>query len=129
MSIALCGLLVAEILFKLDIIQTNFALIFFTSIFFALILNLISNYTTTLMTGGKIIEHLNHFGYTLLPLTLFGYISLKLIEVFGDVKGSLMLFKIYKFNFDFTNVTQILLVGIGLFNNRISYLQSYPEQN
>ncbi len=115
MSIILSGLLVAEIFSKLDIGQVHFLYIFSIPIFFALSLNFISNYFTAFMSKNTTIEHLKHFGYTLLPLTLFGHIALKFMEVFENMKGSLSLFGIYKLNYNLTNIIQLLLVIIGLF--------------
>ncbi len=114
-SIILSGLLVAEILSKTGIIRENFPLIFTASIFFALILNLTFNYFTTLILKETVIEHLKRFGYTLIPLILFGFISLYSIDIFGEVNGSLMLFNIYKLNLNFTKTFQLLTVLTGLF--------------
>jgi hypothetical protein len=115
MSIILSGLLVAEIFCKQDIGQVHFLYIFTIPIFFALSLNFISNYFTAFMSKNTTIEHLKRFGYTLLPLTLFGHIALKFMEVFENMKGSLDLFGIYKLNYNLTNIIQLLLVIIGLF--------------
>jgi len=51
---------------------------------------------------------------SLLPLTLFGFISLKAIDVFGNTEGSLMIFNIYMLNFNFTTAFQLLMVLTGL---------------
>ncbi len=114
-SIVLCGLLIAEIFSKLNIGQVHFLYIFSIPIFFALSLNFISNYFTASITKSTVVEHLKHFGYTLLPLALFGHIALKFMEVFENMKGSLNLFGIYKLNYNLTNIMQLLLVIIGLF--------------
>ncbi len=114
-SIALCGLLIAEIFSKLDIGQVHFLYIFTISILFALSLNFINNYFTSCMSKDTTIGHLKHFGYTLLPLTLFGYIALKFMEVFENMNGSFNLFGIYKLNYNLTTIIQLLLVVIGLF--------------
>jgi hypothetical protein len=115
LSIILCGLLIAEILSKLNISHVGFSPVFFVSIFFVLIISLISNYLTAFVSRNSVIEHFKHFGYTLLPLALCGHIALKLMEVFGDAKGSLTLFGIYEFNISFTNIIQSLMVVMGLF--------------
>ena len=115
LSIILCGLLIAEILSKLNISHVGFSPVFFVSIFFVLIISLISNCLTAFVSRNSVIEHFKHFGYTLLPLALCGHIALKLMEVFGDAKGSLTLFSIYEFHISFTNIIQSLMVVMGLF--------------
>ncbi len=114
-SIVLSGLLIAKILSKTDIIQANYPFIFSASIVFALTLNLTINYFTALILKETVIGHLKQFGYTLIPLILFGFISLYSIEIFGDVKGSLMVFNIYKLNLNFTTIFQLLTILTGLF--------------
>ncbi|MFQ5713704.1 MAG: sigma 54-interacting transcriptional regulator [Candidatus Scalinduaceae bacterium] len=114
-SIALCGLLIAEIPAKLGISPVGFPFMFAISIFFALSLNFISNYFTASISKNTTIEHLQHFGYTLLPLALCGYIALKFVEVFGDASGSLMLFNIFEINLNFTKIIQLIMVVTGLF--------------
>jgi len=113
-SIILSGLLLAEILFQSVVGKAGFPLIFSASICFAMILNLSSNFLTALTSKETIIEHVKHFGYTLLPLTLFGFISLKAIDVFGNAEGSLMIFNIYKLNFNFTTAFQLIIILTGL---------------
>jgi hypothetical protein len=115
MSIALCGLLIAEIPSKMGIYNASFPFMFSISIFFVLSLNLLSNYITAVMTRNRVIEYLKHFGYTLLPLVLFSYIALKLTGVFGNAKGYLMILNIYKFNYNSTSIVQSILVITGLF--------------
>jgi len=113
-SIILSGLLLAEIFSQSSLRQVSFPLIFAASICFALILNLSSNFSTALTSKETTIVHLKRFGYTLLPLTLFGFMAHKAIDVFGNVEGSLMIFNIYKLNFNFTTVFQLLMVLTGL---------------
>ena len=113
-SIILSGLLLAEILFQSGVSQASFPLVFSASIFFALTLSLTSNYLTALIAKETVIEHIKHFGYTLLPLTLFGFIAHKTVDVFGNAEGSLMIFNIYKLNFNFTTAFQLLMVLTGL---------------
>ena len=95
-SIILSGLLLAEILFQSGVSKVGFPFIFSASICFALTLSLTSNYLTALISKETVIEHIKHFGYTLLPLTLFGFIAHKTVDVFGNAEGSLMIFNIYK---------------------------------
>ena len=114
-SIILSGLLVAKLLSKTDIIQANYPFIFSASIVFALTLDLTINYFTALILKETVIRHLKQFGYTLIPLILFGFISLYSIEIFGNVKGSLMVFNIYKLDLNFTTTFQLLTVLTGLF--------------
>lgn len=114
MTILLSGLLVAEIFSKLDISSVNFLYIVFLSLFFAFSLNLISNYLAASMSKETAIEHLKHFGYTLLPLTLFGHIALKFMEVFDDIHGTIRLFGIYTIHYNLLSVIQLCLVAIGL---------------
>jgi hypothetical protein len=113
-SIILSGLLLAEILFQSGVSKVGFPFIFSASIFFALTLSLTSNYLTALISKETVIEHIKHFGYTLLPLTLFGFIAHKTVDVFGNAEGSLMIFNIYKLNFNFTTAFQLLMVLTGL---------------
>ena len=113
-SIILSGLLAAVIFSRLGAGQAGFPFIFSASICFALTLSFTINYLTALISKETIIEHIKHFGYTLLPLTLFGFISLKAIDVFGNAEGSLMIFNIYKLNFNFTTAFQLLMVLTGL---------------
>ncbi|MGR3301735.1 MAG: sigma 54-interacting transcriptional regulator [Candidatus Scalindua sp.] len=113
-SIILSGLLLAEILFQSSVSQASFPLVFSASICFALILNLLSNFSTALTSKETIIEHIKHFGYTLLPLTLFGFMANRAIDVFGNVEGSLMIFNIYKLNVNFTTAFQLLIIFTGL---------------
>ncbi|KHE91983.1 MAG: hypothetical protein SCABRO_02295, partial [Candidatus Scalindua brodae] len=113
-SIILSGLLVAEIISKTDIIHANYIFIFSASIFFALTLSFTINYFTALILKETVTEHLKRFGYTLIPLILFGFISLYSIDVFGNVKGSLMIFNAYKLNLNFTMTFQLLTVLTGL---------------
>jgi transcriptional regulator with PAS, ATPase and Fis domain/polyferredoxin len=116
LSIMLSGLLAAGILSSTQSInQVNFPLIFAASIFVALTLNLASNYFTALVTKEKAIEHFKHFGYTYIPLILFGFISLNAIDLFGNAEGFFILLNIYKVNFNFTTVFQFLSVLTGLF--------------
>ena len=114
-SIILSGLLVAKILSSIDIIQGNYPFIFSASILFALTLNITINYFTALILKETVIEHLKLFGYTLIPLILFGFISLYSIDVFGNVNGSLMIFNSYELNLNFTRAFQLLTVLTGLF--------------
>jgi hypothetical protein len=114
-SVILSGLLLAEIISQSGVSQASFPLVFSASICFALILNLATNFFTALTSKETAIAHLKHFGYTLLPLTLFGFTAFKAVEVFGNVEGSLMLFNIYKLNFNFTIAFQLLMVLTGLF--------------
>ena len=67
------------------------------------------------MSNATAIEHLKYSGYTLLPLTLFGHIALKFIEVFDDMKGTVNVLGIYKLNYNLISIIQLLLVAIGLF--------------
>ena len=127
LSIILSGFLAAVLISKSNISQVNFPLIFAASICFALIMNLASNYFTSLISKETVIEALKHFGYTHLPLILFGFLSLKAIDVFGNVEGSLMLFNIYKLSFNFTTAFQLLMVLTGLFITE--YLVSRIIQN
>ncbi len=114
MSILLSGMLLAEIFYKGGNSHIHFHYIVFLFLPFALILNLISNYFTASMSEETTIEHLKHFGYTLLPLTLFGYISLKIMEIFEDMNGTVELLGIYKLNYNLISIIQFFLVGIGL---------------
>lgn len=114
-SIILGGLLFAEIFCKLEISQVSIPFIFIASILFILSLGLISNYCTSYISTSKISETLRYYGYTVLPITLFGYIAFKLTEVFGETRGVLSLLKIYNFDFNFTYFLQTLLVITGLF--------------
>ncbi len=114
-SIILSGLLVAEIISSIDIIQANYFFIFSASILFALTLNITINYFTALILKETVIEHLKLFGYTLIPLILFGFISLYSIDVFGNVKGSLMIFNSYELDLNLTRAFQLLTVLTGLF--------------
>ncbi len=113
--ILLSGLLVAEILSMKDIIQANYLFIFCASLFFALTLNITINYFTALTLKETVIEHLKRFGYTLIPLILFGFISLFSIDILGNVKGSLIIVNIYKLDLNFTTTFQLLTVLTGLF--------------
>lgn len=115
MSIALCGLLIAEIPAKPRISPVGSPFLFAISIFFALSLNFISNYFTASISKNTTIEHLQHFGYTLLPLALCAYIALKFVEVFGDARWSLMLFNIFEINLNFTKIIQLIMVVTGFF--------------
>jgi hypothetical protein len=115
MSIILCGLLIAEVPYKMGIRQTGFTLLFFITVFFALSLTFVSSYLVAFISKDTMVKHLRHFGYTLIPLTLFGYMALKLKEVIGDSEGSLMLFSIYKFSFNVTTACQAFLVITGFF--------------
>jgi hypothetical protein len=82
---------------------------------FALSLNLAINFFTARILNETVIEHLKHFGYTLIPLILFGFISHYSVDVFGNVKGSLMILSIYKLDLSFTTTFQLLTVLTGLF--------------
>ncbi|MCP4253141.1 MAG: cyclic nucleotide-binding domain-containing protein [Candidatus Scalindua sp.] len=113
-SIILSGLLVAEIVARTNIIQANYPLIFSTSIFLALALSLTINYFTALILEKTVTDHLKHFGYTLIPLILFGFISHYSVDIFGNVKGTLMIFNAYKLNLNFTTTFQLLTVLTGL---------------
>jgi hypothetical protein len=115
LSVVFSGFLIAEIISKMGIINASFPFMFSISIFFALSLNLLSDYITASITKSTVVEHLKHFGYTLLPLILCSYIALKLTEVFGNAKGYLMIFNIYKFNYNSTSIVQSILVITGLF--------------
>jgi polyferredoxin len=115
MSILLSGLLVAEIFSKLEVGHVHFLYIVSLSLVFALSLNLISNYFTASMSNAAAIEHFKHFGYTLLPLTLFGHIAFKFMEVFEDMKGTVNVLGIYKLHYNILSIIQLLLVTIGLF--------------
>jgi len=115
MSILLSGLLVAEIFSKLDVGHVHFLYIVSFSLVFALSLNLISNYFTASMSSATAIEHLKHFGYTLLPLTLFGHIAFKFMAVFEDMKGTVNVLGIYRLHYNIISIIQLLLVTIGLF--------------
>ena len=114
LSIVLSGLLIAEIISKLNISQANYPLLSSVSILIALTLSLTSNYFTNFISKETILEHFKHFGYTLIPLTLLGFISLKTIDVFGYAKGSLMIFNVYKLNFNLTVIFQFITVLTGL---------------
>ena len=114
-SIILSGLLIAEILSTTDIIRANYIFVFSASIFFALTLSLTINYFTALILKETVTEQLKHFGYTLIPLILFGFISHYSVDVFGNVNGSIMIFNAYKLNLNFTTTFQLLTVLTGLF--------------
>jgi len=113
-SIILSGLLAAEIISRTDIIQINYLFIFSASIFSALTLSLIINYFTALILKETVAKHLRHFGYTLIPLVLFGFISHYSTDIFGNVKGTLMIFNAYKLSLNFTTTFQLLTVLTGL---------------
>lgn len=113
-SIILSGLLIAEILATTYIIQANYLFIFSASIFFALTLSLTINYITALILKKTVTEHLKCFGYTLIPLILFGFISHYSVDVFGNVKRTLMMFNAYKLDLNFTTTFQLLTVLTGL---------------
>ena len=115
LSITLSGLLLAEIFSPSSISQASFPLVFSASICFALFLSLATNFFTALISKETTIAHLKHFGYTLIPLTLFGFMAIKAVEVFGNVEGSLMLFNVYKLNLNFTTAFQLLFILTGLF--------------
>lgn len=115
MSVILYGILVADILHTINFTQLGFPIVFVTSIFFALILNMVSSCITGYLSNDRAIDHFKYFGYTMMPLTLFGFIAFKLIEVVGNAKGSLMLFNICKLNFSITYIIQFCLICIGLF--------------
>ncbi len=114
-SIVLSGLLIAEIISKLNIRQINYPLLSSATIMITLTLVLASNYATSFISKKTIIEHFKHFGYTLIPLILFGFISLRSIDVFGYAKGSLMIFSVYKLDFNFTVAFQFITILTGLF--------------
>ena len=114
-SIVLSGLLVAKILTTKNILQTSYLLVFSVSIIFTLTLSLTINYFTALLLKETATEHLKRFGYTLIPLILFGFISHYSIDIFGNVKGTLMIFNAYKLNLNFTTIFQLLTVLTGLF--------------
>ena len=113
-SILLSGLLAAEIVSRTNIIQANYLFLFSTSILLALALSLTINYFTALILKETVTEHLKHFGYALIPLILFGFISHYSADVFGNVKGTLMIFNAYKLNLNFTTTFQLLTVLTGL---------------
>jgi len=113
-SIILSGLLAAEIVFRTNIIQANYLFIFSTSIFLALALSLTTSYFTALILEKTVTEHLKHFGYTLIPLILFGFISHYSVDVFGNAKGTIMIFNAYELNLNFTTTFQLLTVLTGL---------------
>jgi hypothetical protein len=114
-SIVLSGLLVAKILTTKNILQTSYLLVFSVSIIFTLTLSLTINYFTALLLKETATEHLKRFGYTLIPLILFGFIAHYSIDIFGNVKGTLMIFNAYKLNLNFTTIFQLLTVLTGLF--------------
>ncbi len=114
-SIILSGLLIAEILSTTDIIQANYIFLFSASILFVLTLSLTINYLTSRILKETTVEHLKHFGYTLIPLILFGFISHFSVDIFGNVKGSIMIFNTYKLNLNFTTTFQLFTVLTGLF--------------
>lgn len=114
MSIILSGILIAEIPFKLGTLQTNFTLVFLISILFALSLKLLSNFFAAYISGNTTNETLKNFGHTLLPLTLSGFIALKLVEVIGNSKEPIMLFNTYQANVTYINVMQYLIIMTGL---------------
>ncbi|MDP6924872.1 MAG: sigma 54-interacting transcriptional regulator [Candidatus Scalindua sp.] len=114
-SIILSGLLIAEIFTTTNIVPANYLLVFSIPIMFALSLNLAINFFTARILNETVIEHLKHFGYTLIPLILFGFISHYSVDVFGNVKGSLMILSIYKLDLSFTTTFQLLTVLTGLF--------------
>ena len=114
-SIILSGLLIAEILTTTNIIQVSYLIVFSVSIIFALTLSLTINYFTALILKETATEHLKRFGYTLIPLILFGFISHYSTDVLGNVKGTLMIFNAYKLNLNFTTTFQLLTVLTGLF--------------
>lgn len=114
MAIILCGILIAEIPFKLGVVQKDFPFIFIVSVFFTLSLILLSISFIAYISGNTVIEHLKHFGYTLLPLTLSGFIALKLVEVLGNASGPILLLNIYKLNVTYLNVIQFFIVMAGL---------------
>ena len=113
-SILLSGLLAAKIVPRTGIIQANYLFIFSTSILLALALSLTINYFTALILKETVTEHLKHFGYALIPLILFGFISHYSADVFGNVKGTLMIFNAYELNLNFTTTFQLLTVLTGL---------------
>ena len=113
-SILLSGLLAAKIVPRTGIIQANYLCIFSTSILLALALSLTINYFTALILKETVTEHLKHFGYALIPLILFGFISHYSADVFGNVKGTLMIFNAYELNLNFTTTFQLLTVLTGL---------------
>jgi transcriptional regulator with AAA-type ATPase domain/polyferredoxin len=113
-SILLSGLLAAEIVSRTGIIQANYLFIFSTSILLALALSLTINYFTALILKETVTEHLKHFSYAIIPLILFGFISHYSADVFGNVKGTLMIFNAYKLNLNFTTTFQLLTVLTGL---------------
>ena len=114
-SIILSGLLIAEILTTTNIIQVSYLIVFSVSIIFALTLSLTINYFTALILKETATEYLKRFGYTLIPLILFGFISHYSTDVLGNVKGTLMIFNAYKLNLNFTTTFQLLTVLTGLF--------------
>lgn len=113
LSILLGGLLVAEILSKLNISRPDVLPIFTFSLFSVLTMCFACCYFTASITDGAMIEHAKLFGYTLLPLTLFGHIALNLMEVFENMNGSLILLSIYKINVNFTYIVQSFLTITG----------------
>ena len=113
-SILLSGLLAAEIVSRTNIINANYFFIFSTSILLALALNLTINYFTALILKESVAEHLKHFSYAIIPLILFGFISHYSADIFGNVKGTLMIFNAYKLNLNFTTIFQLLTVLTGL---------------
>ncbi len=115
LSIVLSGLLIAEIISKLNISQENYPLLSSASILIVLTLHLTINYVTNTISKETTIEHLKHFGHTLIPLILFGFISLRIVDVLGHSKVSLMIFNVYQFSFNFTFAVQITTTLTGLF--------------
>ncbi|WP_096896047.1 sigma 54-interacting transcriptional regulator [Candidatus Scalindua japonica] len=113
-SIILSGLLVAEIFSIADTIQANYLFIFSASIFFSLTLNITTNYIAALISKETVIWHIKLFGYSIIPLILFGFISLYSIEVFGTVKGTLMIFNTFQLDINFTTTFQVFFVLTGL---------------
>ena len=114
-SIILCGLLFAEILSKQYGNQSHIPIIFLISILSVLTVSLTCNYFSALMTKDTVSEQLRYFGYTLLPLTLFGHVALKSMEIFEDVSGSLKLLSIFKFHYNSINMAQVFMITIGFF--------------
>ncbi len=115
LSIALCGLLIAKMYSRPDMNNANFPFVFFISTLFAFSLSFVSNYIASSITRGLTTKYLKHFGYTLLPIALCGFIALTITEVFGDAKGSFMLFKFYELNFNVSYIVQSLFILFGLF--------------
>ncbi len=112
-SVALCGFLAAKIASKQGLHPDDFPLVSALCLFFAIGMGFTANYFTASAVKGRVTEHLSCFGYALLPLALFGYIALKFAELFGDVKGSLVLLNVFAVDVNGTILAQAALMLTG----------------